>query len=64
MQRKLQILTEPVKSENLVSTVWKVQDFSVTHILRKINFGESRSPKITFFAILEANFETLNVLKR
>ena len=27
-------------------TVWKFQDFSITQILREINFGESRSSKI------------------
>ena len=29
-------------------TVWKFQDYSVSHILREINFGESRSFKIAF----------------
>ena len=39
-------------------TVWKFQDFSITQILREINFGGSRSSKITMFAILGAlNFE-------
>ena len=32
--------------------VWKFQDFCVIQILREINFGESRSSKIAFFAIL------------
>ena len=27
------------------NTVWKIRDFSVTHILREINFGHSRSAK-------------------
>ena len=31
-------------------TMWKFQDFSVTHILREINFGESRSYKTVVFA--------------
>ena len=34
--------------------VWKFQDFSVTQILREINFGESRSSKFAFFAISRA----------
>ena len=32
--------------------MWKLKDFSFTHILRKINFGESRSYKTVDFAIL------------
>ena len=35
-------------------TVWKFQNFSVTQILREINFGESRSYESAVFAILEA----------
>ena len=35
--------------------MWKFQDFSVTQILREINFGESRSSKTAgFFSILGA----------
>ena len=34
--------------------MWKVYDFSLTQILREINFSESRSSKTAFFAILEA----------
>ena len=34
--------------------MWKVNDFSLTQILREINFSESRSSKTAFFAILEA----------
>ena len=42
------------------STVWKFQDFSVTYILREINFGDSRSFKTAVFAIIEAlNFDDL-----
>ena len=37
-------------------TVWKFQDFSITQILREINFGEIRSAKTAVFAI----FGTLN----
>ena len=32
-------------------TVWKFHNFSVTHILREINFGEFRSSKNAVFAI-------------
>ena len=35
-----------------VYTVWKFQDFSVTQILREINFGESRSSKTAVYSIL------------
>ena len=31
-----------------VRTVWKFHDFSITQILREINFGESRSSKVPF----------------
>ena len=42
------------------STVWKFQDFSITEILREINFGDSRRAKIAVFAILGAvNFDHL-----
>ena len=41
-------------------TVWNFQDFSVTQILRKINFGESLSAKPAIFAIFGAqNFVDL-----
>ena len=44
----------------LASTVWKFHDFPITQILREINFGESRSSKTAFFAILVAlNFVDL-----
>ena len=35
-------------------TVWKFQDFSITQILREINFEDSRSAKTAIFAILRA----------
>ena len=35
-------------------TGWKLQKFSVIHILREINIGESRSSKTTVFALLGA----------
>ena len=34
--------------------VWKVQEFSVTQVLREINFGEFRSSKTAFLTILKA----------
>jgi len=34
--------------------VWKFHDFSVTQILREINFGESKSSKTIIFAIFGA----------
>jgi len=36
---------------SFVSTMWKFQDFSVTLILREINFGEFKSSKTAVFAI-------------
>ena len=35
------------------STVWKIQHFSVTHILREINFGERKRSTNAIFAISE-----------
>ena len=35
-------------------TVWKFHDFSVTQILREINFGESKSSKTAVFVIFWA----------
>ena len=35
-------------------TVWKFQEFSVSQILREINFGESRSVETAIFAIFGA----------
>ena len=41
-------------------TVWKIQHFSITQILREINFGECKSSKNAIFAILGAvNFVNL-----
>ena len=34
--------------------MWKFQDFSITQILREINFGDSRSAETAVFAILGA----------
>ena len=35
-------------------TVWKFQDFTITQILREINFGGCRSSKTAVLAILGA----------
>jgi len=35
-------------------TVWKFQDFSITQILREINFGESGSAKSAILTHLDA----------
>ena len=35
-------------------TVWRFQDFSITQILREINFGGCRSSKTAVLAILGA----------
>ena len=41
-------------------TVWKFQDFSVTQILREINFGQCKSSKTAVFAFFGTlNFVTL-----
>ena len=37
-------------------TVWKFQDFSITHILRQINFWDARSIKTVVFAFLGGRF--------
>ena len=34
--------------------MWKLNDFSITQILSEINFGEYRSSKTVFLAILRA----------
>ena len=39
---------------NLNFTVWKLQDFSITQILRETNFWDSRNAKTAVFAILRA----------
>ena len=48
-------------------TVWTFLDFSITQILREINFRDSRTAKSAFFAILEALnldfYEFLHFLK-
>ena len=39
------------------SQVWEIHDFSNTHILREINFGDSRSTKSSSLTFLEALIE-------
>ena len=42
----------------LPTTLWKFHDFSITQILREINFGDSRSAKSAILTHLEAlNFD-------
>ena len=44
--------------------MWKFYDFSVTQILREINFGETRSSKNAVYAILGAlEFANLAILR-
>ena len=44
---------------SILHSVWKLQDFSVTQILREINFEASRSSKTAIFAILGSEFDNL-----
>ena len=49
----------PLKGKGLFlqkwyNTVWKFPDFSITQILREINFENSRSAKYAVFTHLEA----------
>ena len=37
-------------------TVWKFHDFSITQILREINFGDSPSAKSAILIHLESEF--------
>ena len=39
-----------------LATVWKFHDFSITHILREINFGVSKRAK----SVILKYFETLD----
>ena len=43
-----------VNATVLLKLLWKFHDFSVTQILREINFGESRSAETAIFAIFAA----------
>ena len=40
--------------ERICITVWKFHEFSITQILREINFGDSRSAKSAILIHLEA----------
>ena len=45
-------------------TVWKFHDFSITQILREINFGDSRSAKSAILAYLDyLNFDFYQFLQ-
>ena len=45
-------------------TVWKYHDFSITQILREINFGDSRSENSAILTHLETlNFDFLTFLQ-
>ena len=50
-----------------VFTVWKFQNFAITHILREINFGDSTRAKSAILTHLEvlnfAFYEILHFLK-
>ena len=39
-------------TSHIDNKVWKYQDFSITQILREINFGDPKSAKTADFAIL------------
>ena len=48
-------------------TVWKFHDFSITQILREINYGEYRSPKngsYCFFGALNFVFGSFSAFKK
>ena len=57
------------KGKSLHDTVWKFHNFSITQILREINFWDSMSAKSAIFTQLEAlislcmNFCTFRKLK-
>ena len=56
----LQITKKLRKTLQVENTVWKLQKFSVTQILREINFGEGRTYRIGSLAIaLSWNFENV-----
>ena len=43
--------------------MWNFHDFTITQILREINFGDSRSAKCAIFIHLEAmNFDFYEIL--
>ena len=50
-------------SNNYINTVWKLQAFSITQILRENEIGECRSAKCAIFIHLEAmNFDFYEIL--
>ena len=54
----------PSKGSKTPFTEWKFHSFSIIHILREINFGDSRSAKSAIFTVLEAlNFDFDEVLQ-
>ena len=60
MGYRLAIIRPEAEKMGYFYTVWKIHDFSVTQILREVNFGESRSCKTAIFAISGAlNFDDL-----
>ena len=52
---------------NLIYTVWKLHNFSITQILREINFGSSRNAKSVILTHSKAQnfdfYEVLHLLK-
>ena len=52
----LPTLTKEAFFDNQIvaTAVWKFKNFSITQILREINFGDCRSSKTVFFAIIKA----------
>ena len=46
----------PHPLETLITTVWKFDNFPITHILCEINFGDSRSARY----VILTRFEALN----
>ena len=46
--------SDSIFRQSKVHTVWKFHDFSLTQILREINFGESTSAESTILPNLES----------
>ena len=52
-----------LKLLNWQNTVWKFREFSISQILREINFGDSRSAKFAISTHLQAlNFDLYDFL--
>ena len=67
-EKKAKILvTYPILRKKSPNTVWKFHDFSITQILREINFGDSASVKSAILTHLEvlnfAFYEIMHLLK-